>query len=102
MGKGTAYELKARRTMENRGLTAIRVSNSLGPVDVIAWDAVSTWFVQVKHATTVASRNQAKYAAKKEFGASIFPFDNPVQLWMYYQGRLTIYDWIDGEFILKS
>lgn len=53
--KGRRSEHKARHLLERSGFHVMRAAGSKGPVDLIAWDAVSLRFISVKSGTRYCS-----------------------------------------------
>lgn len=81
---GRESEYKAQRELEAEGYCTIRAAGSKGKIDVLAWNATETRFIQVKTFLTKAG----SYAADiKAIEGLSFPPGSTVELWVRQRGR---------------
>src|SRR5262245_30316926 len=75
--KGANAERRARKLLEAAGYQCFRAAGSLGVVDLIAWDATSVRFVQVK------SNCACSPAEKEQLALVTRPANCSVEIWRF-------------------
>ncbi len=83
--KGTRVELKARRLLEDWGMTVIRAAGSHGAVDLVAVDVLGVKLVQVKGG--VAPRARPREVNALLGLAQVCPKGVSVELWLWRDGE---------------
>ena len=76
--KGRRAEYRARAILEAAGFCVCRAAASKGPADLIAWDATSIRFIQVKSGTAYMSPLEREW-----FALMVTPPNATREIWRF-------------------